>query len=174
MDDFLTQEEYRKLRDEFVRVFRRIWPNYFSVEDLEDIFQEAMLIYYNSCVKAGKRLFLGPEEKKWIFAIARNLLLKLYKRLKAQEAKKKRKPGDNSSVETLIRFWGVEDEQLLEKLRKLLQELSPVDRDIYVAVKVYKISYKELAKEYDRSERGLRVLVNRINNKLRKGLGGTN
>lgn len=173
MDDFLTQEEFRRLRDEFVRHMKRIWPLVFSVEDLEDVFQEAVIIYYNNCRKAGKRLYRGIDEKKWIFGIGRNLLKKKWRGLKPKDRAKPLDNSLNNGEVAPFNPFDSEDEQIIKKLLKLLRALPPVDRDIYVAVKAHKISYKELAKEYDRSADGLRVLVNRINNKLRKELGGS-
>ncbi len=120
-------EHYRRFRNEFVAW---AWRKYNTdAEDAKDVFQEALLVFYEQRITGKLEQFNG-NIKTYLFAIGKNLLL--------TRLRKERIAG-NHSERYAIHTYGhhspdtqerMERDEDLSKVRAHLEKLSPADKQV--------------------------------------------
>lgn len=119
-----------------------ILKNNGSEKDAEDVFQDALIVFYHQ-VKKGK-LDLTCSLKTYLYSICRNIWLKKLRSQKRvvqlSDTLKEYIPIEESILKTL------EENEQKQQIRSLLDQLSPGCRDILLHFYFEKLKMSEIAK----------------------------
>ena len=143
--------------------------------DAEDILQDV----FTELVEANQLLMPIDHVTGWLFRVARNRIIDLFRRRKPE-------PIDQDSLADLIPSVDagpdalVERQRLLDELTRAIEELPKAQRDVFVAHELEGRSFKELAAETGASVNTLlarkryavlrlRARLERAHNELNKG-----
>lgn len=134
-------------RDRLLNFVRRRVPR---AEDVEDIVQEVFF----ELVEANRRLMPIDHVSGWLFQVARNRIIDLFRRQQPEQladAAIETESGETLSVADLlpstepgpdaehVRRW------LLDEFERALSELPPEQRDVFVAHEIDGTSFQQLA-----------------------------
>ncbi|WP_165779480.1 sigma-70 family RNA polymerase sigma factor [Leptospira harrisiae] len=126
----------------------------FSVDDREDLLQEILIAIHNS-----RHTYLPSKPfHPWMYAIAKNLLFKYYKKINKQysqlvdiEMNQLVSPNESSS----------DGREKVEKILLLIQGLPRKQKEIVSMLKIQGLSVKEVSLKLRISESNVRVIAHR-------------
>lgn len=130
---------------------RRRVPDRGEAEDiLQDVFYEL--------VEAYRMMKPVEQVTAWLFRVARNRIIDLFRRKQREAARTETEPltedGEAKSLEEMLPAPNAGPDSayarnvLLEELDHALDELPPEQRDVFVAHELMGYSFKELSEEY--------------------------
>ena len=141
----IVERERARLRN-FIR--RRV-PN---AEDVEDVLQDV----FSELVEANRRLMPIDHVSGWLFRVARNRIIDLFRRRVPErfgDATIAADDGELLRIEDLVpsNDAGPEAEfrrrRLVEALQRAMNELSPEQRAVFVAHEIDGMSFKQIARD---------------------------
>ena len=134
-------------------------------EDAEEIVQE---VFYNLW-KDRKKLTELKDIEAWIFGICLNIIRKHFRKISSDKKHQTRftkhyLESDNSTVQDL------EFKELVERTDKIIEELPPRQRTIFLLSRKEQMSNAEISKKLNISERTVDNQLSRAKSFIRKAL----
>ncbi len=162
-----TQQGQLSAFDELVRRYRRrvyavAFQMTYNKEDADDLSQETFLRAYNAIASFKK----GYKFYTWLYRIVVNLAINLMK---------KRKPLNYEDYPGMLETHGSEEynpsktaqnEETLRKVRRALEQLSPVYKSVFVLRVFQGLSYQEISEALEISKGTVMSRLNRARTKL--------
>ena len=128
--------------------------------DSEDITNDVFRIFFEE--QDNLKFDLEPAIITWLYRTAKNKWMNLSKHMK-----KWRKEDDETDIFSRQFSDDEEEKQFQEYLTEIEKNLSGFDLDLFHAIAVEKLSYKEISNRSGISEQALRVRWHRLKNKIR-------
>jgi RNA polymerase sigma-70 factor (ECF subfamily) len=167
-----NEEAYRFLYRVYAPKIGALVKSYLGVDDIDDVVQEVFLRIYKSIKK-----FRGDSKlSTWIYRIALNVCNNIYRKMKNRgltldlteacddEDYSIQYPTDEDVEKN------VTDELMYEKLRKVLDTLSPEDRAILFMKELDGLTYEEIGNILEKPEGTIKSRLHYIKDKIRKAL----
>ncbi len=161
-DKIAAEEIFNKLSPQIFRFFLSRLGNREIAEDLtQDIF-------FKIIKKIGTFDKKSGNFNTWFWQIARNSLIDYYREKKSvplSDFLEERKdiPDETNNLKAKV-----EAEEILSAVKSF----TPEDQEIFTLRYVSDLSYKDIGRVVGKTEGSLRVIIHRLNNKLRKIING--
>ena len=133
---------YRRYRNEFMAW---AWKNFSAeAEDAKDVFQEALLVFYEQR-QSGQLDGFGGNIKTYLFAIGKNLLLTRLRKARIIGNHSERYAIHVNGQHTPDAQERMERDEDLSKVREHLEKLSPADKRVLELYYVERLDMKAIA-----------------------------
>lgn len=164
------EEAYKYLYRNYASKIGALVKSYLGSDDIDDVVQEVFLRIYKNVKK-----FRGESKlSTWIYRIAINVCNNMYRKMKGRgPVVDLTEPMDDEDY--TFQFSTDEDVQknvtndiMYEKLRKVLETLSPEDRAILFMKEIDGLTYEEVGKILDKPEGTIKSRLHYIKQTIRK------
>ncbi|MCB0422457.1 MAG: sigma-70 family RNA polymerase sigma factor [Bdellovibrionales bacterium] len=134
--------------------------------EVEDVVQESLLTVHRV------RHTFDPERgdfKPWLHSIVESRLIDFWR-------KQKRKESNEVTTSDDLSDWIQAPQEIsrlsLEELHKVINQIKPTQREIFIAVKIEGLTIREVANKFNMTEAAIKVTVHRAYKRILETMNG--
>lgn len=166
------EKAYRELYRLYASKIGSLAKSYLGTDDVDDIIQEVFVRIFK-----GVRKFRGESKlSTWIYRITVNVCNNFYKKFKNKTVALD--VEDNEDEDYSYKYSTTEDvkknyndELINERLRRIVDSLTPEDRAILFMKEIDNLTYEEIGKILEKPEGTIKSRLHYIKEHIRKKLG---